>query len=138
MRRGGMRPKWLRRLLEGTWLGHSLHALLTDVPIGALTIALILDLLGIYEGANVATLLGSAGLVLAAIAGVVDLDETDGKARQYGGVHASLMLVAMVSYAFSLVIRYGYAPGETYQSVLLAASGSAFVVSGAYVGGDLV
>src|SRR5258708_15982357 len=128
MRRGGMRPKWLRRLLEGTWLGHSLHPLLTDVPIGALTIALILDLLGIYEGANVATLLGSAGLVLAAIAGVVDLDETDGKARQYGGVHPSLILVPMVSYAFSLLLPYGYAPRETCQCVLLAAFGYAFVV----------
>ena len=89
-----VRPKWLRSFLHGTWYGHPLHPLLTDLPIGALTVALILDLLGIYDGARWATLIGSAGLVGAAAAGFVDLDETDGKARQYGGVHASLMLVA--------------------------------------------
>jgi len=30
-----VRPKWLRSFLHGTWLGHPLHPLLTDVPIGA-------------------------------------------------------------------------------------------------------
>src|SRR2546430_5290697 len=97
-----MRSTWLRSLLHGTWLGHPLHPLLTDVPVGGLTIALVLDLLGLYDGANVATLLGVAGLVAAAIAGLVDLDETDGKARQYGGVHATLMLVALAVYLVSL------------------------------------
>jgi nitrite reductase/ring-hydroxylating ferredoxin subunit/uncharacterized membrane protein len=133
-----LRPKWLRSFLHGTWLGHPLHPLLTDVPIGGLTIALILDLLGIYDGANWATLLGSAGLILAALAGFVDLSETDGKPRQYGGVHATLMLVALVFYLFSLVVRFGYAPGTPFQSTLLAAAGYLFIVLGAYIGGDLV
>jgi nitrite reductase/ring-hydroxylating ferredoxin subunit/uncharacterized membrane protein len=133
-----IRPKWLRSVLHGTWLGHPLHPLLTDVPIGGLTIALILDLLGIYDGANWATLLGFGGLLLAAIAGLVDLDETDGKARQYGGVHATLMLLAMVFYLFSLAVRFGYAPGTPFQSTLIAAVGYLVVVLGAYIGGDLV
>ena len=133
-----IRPKWLRSFLHGTWLGHPLHPLLTDVPVGGLTIALILDLLGIYDGANWATLLGFGGLILAAIAGFVDLDETDGKARQYGGVHATLMFVALVFYLFSLVVRFGYAPGTPFQSTLLAAAGYLFIVLGAYIGGDLV
>lgn len=133
-----VRPKWLRSFLHGTWLGHPLHPLLTDVPIGALTVALILDLLGIYDGARWATLIGSAGLVAAAAAGFVDLDETDGKARQYGGVHASLMLVAMAFYLFSLLVRYGYTPGEPYHATITAAIGYVFIVLGAYIGGDLV
>ncbi|HTH69942.1 MAG TPA: Rieske 2Fe-2S domain-containing protein [Candidatus Saccharimonadales bacterium] len=136
--RAVFRPKWLRSFLHGTWLGHPLHPLLTDVPIGGLTIALILDLLGIYDGANWATLLGTAGLILAALAGFVDLSETDGKPRQYGGVHATLMLVALVFYVFSLVVRFGYAPGTPFQSTLLAAAGYLFIVLGAYIGGDLV
>src|SRR5438477_330051 len=81
-----IRPTWLRSFLHGTWLGHPLHPLLTDVPVGGLTIAIVLDLFGVYDGANWATGLGVLGLVGAAIAGFVDLDETDGKARQYGGV----------------------------------------------------
>lgn len=133
-----VRPKWLRSFFHGTWLGHPLHPLLTDVPIGGLTIALILDLLGIYDGANWATLLGFGGLILAAIAGFVDLDETNGKARQYGGVHASLMLVAMAFYLFSLAVRFGYTPGTPYHATLTAALGYLFIVMGAYIGGDLV
>jgi nitrite reductase/ring-hydroxylating ferredoxin subunit/uncharacterized membrane protein len=136
--RAVLRPKALRSFLHGTWLGHPLHPLLTDVPIGGLTVALVLDLLGIYDGANWATLLGFGGLLLAAIAGFVDLSETDGKARQYGGVHATLMLVAMVFYLFSLVVRSGYAPGTPFESTLLGAAGYLFVVLGAYIGGDLV
>ena len=133
-----LRPKWLRSFFHGTWLGHPLHPLLTDVPIGGLTIALMLDLLGIYDGANWATLLGFGGLILAAIAGFVDLDETDGKARQYGGVHASLMLVAMAFYLFSLAVRFGYTPGTPYHATLTAALGYLFIVMGAYIGADLV
>jgi len=133
-----IRPTSLRSFLHGTWYGHPLHPLLTDVPVGGLTIALILDLLGIYDGANWATLLGVGGLVLAALAGFVDLDETDGHARQYGGVHASLMLVALVFYLFSLAVRFGYAPGTPVQSTVIAAAGYLFIVLGAYIGGDLV
>ena len=133
-----IRPTSLRSFLHGTWYGHPLHPLLTDVPVGGLTIALILDLLGIYDGANWATLLGVGGLVLAALAGFVDLDETDGHARQYGGVHASLMLVALVFYLFSLAVRLGYAPGTPVQSTVIAAAGYLFIVLGAYIGGDLV
>jgi nitrite reductase/ring-hydroxylating ferredoxin subunit/uncharacterized membrane protein len=136
--RSVLRPKWLRSFLHGTWLGHPLHPLLTDVPVGGLTIALLLDLLGFPDGANVATLLGFAGLILAGIAGFVDLDETDGKARQYGGVHASLMLVAMVFYLFSIAIRFDLAPGTAYLATIIAAVGYLFIVLGAYVGGDLV
>jgi nitrite reductase/ring-hydroxylating ferredoxin subunit/uncharacterized membrane protein len=133
-----LRPTWLRSFFHGTWLGHPLHPLLTDVPVGGLTIALILDLLGIYDGANWATLLGFGGLILAAIAGFVDLDETDGKTRQYAGVHASLMLVAMAFYLFSLAVRFGYTPGTPYHATLTAALGYLFIVMGAYIGGDLV
>lgn len=133
-----LRPTWLRSLLHGTWLGHPLHPLLTDLPVGALTVALVLDLLGIYDGANWATLIGFAGLIAAALAGMVDLDETDGKARQYGGLHAGLMFVALVFYLFSLLVRYGVMPGDPAYAIGTAAAGYLFIVLGAYVGGDLV
>ena len=133
-----LRPTWLRSFLHGTWLGHPLHPLLTDVPIGGLTVALVLDLLGVYDGANWATLLGFGGLLLAALAGFADLDETDGKTRQYGGIHASLMLVAAAFYLFSLLVRFGVMPGTPYHATLTAALGYVFIVLGEYIGGDLV
>src|SRR5439155_22637987 len=36
----------LKDILSGTWLGHPLHPVLTDVPIGAWSSAFVLDLLG--------------------------------------------------------------------------------------------
>src|SRR5262245_23828817 len=42
---GGGRPgpQKLRNFLNGTWLGEPLHAALTDLPIGAWTLAMIFD-----------------------------------------------------------------------------------------------
>jgi hypothetical protein len=53
---GRMLP--IRDFLAGTWLGHPLHALLTDMPIGALTLVIILDVVGQPAAADVALLLG--------------------------------------------------------------------------------
>src|SRR5215510_11638956 len=39
----GRAGTWLDNLLNGTWLGHPLHPVITDVPIGAWTVALLLD-----------------------------------------------------------------------------------------------
>lgn len=39
-------PGWRKDLLSGSRLGHPLHPLLTDIPIGALTSATVLDLVG--------------------------------------------------------------------------------------------
>ena len=133
-----IRPTWLRSFLHGTWLGHPLHPLLTDVPIGGLTIAIVLDLFGVYDGANWATGLGLLGLVAAAIAGFVDLDETDGKPRQYGGVHSTIMLLAIVVYVVSMLVRLGVTPGSPTEATILAAVGYFLIVGGAYIGGDLV
>src|SRR5919198_2897341 len=36
----------LKDAISGTWLGHALHPVLTDVPIGAWTSATVLDLIG--------------------------------------------------------------------------------------------
>ena len=132
-----IRPTWLRSFLHGTWLGHPLHPLLTDVPVGGLTIAIVLDLFGVYDGANWATGLGLLGLIGAAIAGFVDLDETDGKPRQYGGVHSTIMLAAIVVYAVSMLVRLGVTPGSPTEATILAAVGYLLIVAGAYIGGDL-
>ena len=35
----------IKDLLHGRWLGHPLHAALTDIPIGTLLLAVLLDLL---------------------------------------------------------------------------------------------
>ena len=42
-----LRPVWpLKDFLNGKWLGHSLHAAITDLAIGALLSVSVLDVLG--------------------------------------------------------------------------------------------
>lgn len=41
-----VRPRLVRNLLSGTNLGHPLHPTLTDVPIGAWSMAALLDIAG--------------------------------------------------------------------------------------------
>ena len=40
--RGGQQ---VRNFLHGTWIGHPLHAILTDIPIGTWTAAIVFDAL---------------------------------------------------------------------------------------------
>jgi nitrite reductase/ring-hydroxylating ferredoxin subunit/uncharacterized membrane protein len=132
---GRMLP--IRDLLAGTWLGHPLHALLTDVPIGTLTLVIILDVVGQPAAADVALLIGVLAMLAAALAGFADYSTTDGRARVRATVHSSLMVVSLVIYLVSLAIR---ASGPTDRSVAIVLSivGYLILAGGAFVGGDVV
>lgn len=128
----------LKDFLHGTWLGHPLHPLLTDVPIGGLVVAFVLDLVGTRDAATWATGIGWIALVGTALAGFADyLDvDLDGPPRRLGSVHATFMTAAVVFYTLSLAARLGWlAIGG---AVPLAAAGLVCIVIGGYVGGDLV
>jgi nitrite reductase/ring-hydroxylating ferredoxin subunit/uncharacterized membrane protein len=127
----------VKDLLNGTWLGHPLHALLTDVPIGALTLALVLDFFGQQTGADIAITVGVLAMIAAAVAGFADYADTDGLARVRATLHATIMVVALVVYAASLAIRAG-SPVDRTVPVLLSWIGFAILSVGAFVGGDVV
>ena len=55
----------LKDALSGTWLGHPLHPLLTDLPIGFWTSAFTLDLLGGRRSRRAATHLVAWGVLTA-------------------------------------------------------------------------
>jgi len=132
---GRMLP--IRDFLAGTWLGHPLHALLTDVPIGALTLVIVLDILGQPVAADVALLIGILAMLAAAVVGYADYSTTDGRARVRATVHSTLMVVALIVYLVSLVIR---ATGPTSRAIPIGLSILAYLIlaAGAYVGGDVV
>ncbi|HEX5012637.1 MAG TPA: Rieske 2Fe-2S domain-containing protein [Candidatus Limnocylindrales bacterium] len=130
-----MRP--VKDLLNGTWLGHPVHAAITDVPIGALTVALILDIVNVPLGADVALLIGVLSMLAAAVAGLADYTDTDGTARMRATVHSTLMVVAVVAFLVSLAIRAGNPPDRTVAFGLLLI-GYLIVAFAAEVGGDLV
>lgn len=97
----------LKDALNGTWLGHALHPAITDVPVGAWTAALALDLLGERRGARIAIGVGLLGAVGAALTGLTDWTDTFGKPRRLGVVHASLNGAATLLYGASWVARRG-------------------------------
>jgi nitrite reductase/ring-hydroxylating ferredoxin subunit/uncharacterized membrane protein len=136
----------IKDLLNGRWLGHPLHSALTDVPIGVLTVALVLDLLDAWnlfgvgdltQAADVALFIGILSMLAAAVAGLADYSDTDGKARMRATVHATLMVVALVVFIVALAMRAG-GPTDRTVPILLVVIGYLVITAGAYVGGDVV
>src|SRR3954468_9623615 len=97
-----LKPGRVKDLLSGTWLGHPLHPLLTDIPIGTWTSAVILDLVGGRDAQRAADLLIGAGVAAAlptAASGYSDWGDTvlgNPSARRIGLVHAASNISALV------------------------------------------
>jgi nitrite reductase/ring-hydroxylating ferredoxin subunit/uncharacterized membrane protein len=126
--------------LSGTWLGHPLHPLLTDVPIGTWTSATILDLVGGQAGRPAARRLIGVGLLAAgptAWAGWSDWADSevgDEGVRRVGIVHAAANGGAVLLYGASLLARRRGAHGA---GVVLGLAGAGAVGAGGWLGGDL-
>jgi nitrite reductase/ring-hydroxylating ferredoxin subunit/uncharacterized membrane protein len=128
----------VRDLLVGRWLGHPLHAVLTDAPIGILFLVIVFDVIGNQGAATVTLAVGILTMLGAALAGFADYADTDGKARERATLHSSLMLVALVVYLLSLALRLGSAPAASTGGVWLSILAFLILSAGAYVGGDVV
>ena len=95
---GGQTGRRVRDVLHGTWLGHPLHPVHTDIPLGAWTVAGILDLSGGNRrrdrAADAAISIGLAGAVGAAVTGLTDWHHTTAEDRRVGLLHGLLNLSA--------------------------------------------
>jgi nitrite reductase/ring-hydroxylating ferredoxin subunit/uncharacterized membrane protein len=127
----------LKDLAHGRWLGHPVHAATTDLPIGALTVTIVLDLLDQRYAADVSLVIGILAMLASAVVGAADYSDTDGTALQRATIHSTLMVVALVIYVVSLAFRSGNPVDRT---VPVALSILAYLVmnAGAYVGGEVV
>ncbi len=86
-----------RDLLRGTWLGHALHPILTDVPTGLWTSAVVLDLVGGRGARRPAQRLVGLGVVSAvptAVTGWAEWSGTGQREQRVGVVHAVSNVVA--------------------------------------------
>jgi nitrite reductase/ring-hydroxylating ferredoxin subunit/uncharacterized membrane protein len=128
----------LRDLLNGRWLGHPLHAVLTDVPIGVLFLVIVFDVGGNPGAATVALGFGILAMLGAAVAGFADYADTDGRARERATLHSTLMIVALVLYLLSLAARIGNANVASTAGIWLSGVAFLTLAAGAYVGGDVV
>ncbi len=127
----------LKDFLNGTWLGHPLHAAATDIPIGSLLLTVILDLLNQPAAADVALVATILFMLAAAVTGAADYADTDGTARVRATTHSTLMVVALLLLLISLVLRAG-APADRTIPIALSLIGFLIVTAGAYIGGDVV
>jgi nitrite reductase/ring-hydroxylating ferredoxin subunit/uncharacterized membrane protein len=130
----------VKNALHGVWLGHPLHPVFTDLPIGAWTTALALDAAsngdpGMRRAATFAIGVGLTGALGAAVTGLTDWSETDGRSRRAGLVHGLLNLTATALFttAFALRKKDSHEGGRK-----CAWAGYAIAVGAAYLGGDLV
>lgn len=84
-------PDAIKNALSGTWLGHQLHPMATDLPMGAWSMATALDVVGGETTRTAAQHLVGIGVLTslpAAASGASDWSETLGKERRIGLVHA--------------------------------------------------
>ena len=124
--------------LAGTPLGHPLHPVLTDLPIGSWTSAFFLDLFGGASARPGSRSLIGVGVLTAlptAMTGLADWADTSGATRRIGAVHAAINTTALGLYALSWRSRRH---GRHGRGVVLAMLGATAATAGAYLGGHLV
>jgi hypothetical protein len=129
-------PLPLKALLRGDWLGHAMHPMLSDVVVGTLLSASVLDFLGGDPDGRARRRLIATAIAAAtptALTGLNDWSEeedADAGVRRAGVVHAVSNSTALLLYAGSLT-------GGRGRGVVLRLVGAAALGAGAYLGGHL-
>jgi nitrite reductase/ring-hydroxylating ferredoxin subunit/uncharacterized membrane protein len=128
----------LKDVLSGSWFGHPLHPLLTDLPIGSWTSAMVLDFVGgrrARPAADVLVAVGIATAVPTAVTGLSDWSDLGDVDRRTGLVHATANSIALTCYVASLVQRRR---GRRAAGIMLGLAGASAATAGGFLGGHLV
>lgn len=131
----------IKDFLNGVWLGHALHPVLVNVPLGSWSATLVLDLAwladqddGIARGADLSMWLGLAGAAGSAVTGVTSWVDTDGPEQRTGMLHALLNTGITVLNATSAILRF---TGQRRTAIALSTTAYAISLYSAYLGGEL-
>jgi nitrite reductase/ring-hydroxylating ferredoxin subunit len=125
----------LKDFLHGRWLGHALHPVLTDAPIGLWMGAAVLDAVGEDFAAGVLSGAGSASAVATAASGLADWTVTDGRERRLGLLHGLVNVAGLGLQLASLGARI---QGRRRAAKTLSFAGLGVSTAAAYLGGELV
>jgi nitrite reductase/ring-hydroxylating ferredoxin subunit/uncharacterized membrane protein len=139
---GSPEAQKLRNFLNGTWLGEPLHVVLTDLPVGAWTVAMVFDLLDLAldrrefaSAADASIGIGLLGAVGAAVTGMTDWSDVDPPARRLGLIHGLLNLSGTALFATSLLLRR---KESRRTGRIVSALGYAVMAYAAHLGGKMV
>jgi nitrite reductase/ring-hydroxylating ferredoxin subunit/uncharacterized membrane protein len=140
---GGDNLRRLTDLLHGVPLGHPLHAILTDLPIGAWTFSTLFDVLSLAmpfnrkfrQTADQLTALGVVTAVPTAIAGMTDYSTIKEEAADYGLLHGILNTVGLSLYLLSWRSR---TRNQRLQGIAFSMLGMGIITASAWLGGELV
>lgn len=131
-------PSAVKDALSGTWLGHAIHPLLTDLVIGSWTSATVLDLVGgDDEAARRLIAVGIAAYAPTALTGASDWSDSeavDAPVRRVGLAHAAINLGALTMYGASLAARRR---GRRGRGAVLALAGAGLLGAAGHLGGHL-
>ncbi len=137
----------IKTLLNGTWLGHPLHPVITDVAIGGAVLAAVADVAWLAfpvtlawapRMAEVAVIAGIAGMLGSFLSGWTDWSDTYGRERSTGILHGILNTLALILYSISVVLRLSDPAGQSIVGAILGFIGLGIITFAAYLGGDLV
>ncbi len=140
----GFPGRLFQDFLNGTWLGHSLHAVLVDVVVGGATAALLLDVLRVFFGVDglenattwVLALTWASGIG-SIVTGLTDFKDTspDTSTRDVAMFHGLINFVGNGGFGFSLVQRLNGSHDAAFWVFLVS---YAIISSGSYIGGHIV
>ncbi|HJT55646.1 MAG TPA: DUF2231 domain-containing protein [Ktedonobacteraceae bacterium] len=140
-------PRRLKSFLNGTWFGHPLHPVITDVPVVAWMLVAVFDIIWLISPTNntwaadaafVAVIAGLAGALGAIATGLTDWSDTYGSERRVGLNHALFNATATVLYVVSFVLRLLAGPGDSIAATILGFVGLVSLIYAAYLGGEMV
>jgi nitrite reductase/ring-hydroxylating ferredoxin subunit len=114
-------PRRLKSFLNGTWFGHPLHPVLTDVPVVAWMLTSLFDLIWLLAPASFWVVSASRVTVIIGLL-----------------THALFNGAATVLYLLSLILRLLAGPGDSFIAALFGFVGLGCVIYAAYLGGDMV
>ncbi len=127
----------LAGLLHGKPLGHALHPLLTDLPIGLWTGANTLDLVGGPRSREAADLLLGLGILSAVptvAAGLADWSAAERRVQRVGLVHAAVNGAGTLLYCVSWTLRRRQ---HRTAGIVVGLVAAGVVTAGSYLGGHL-
>lgn len=131
----------LKDMLHGTWFGHPVHPVITDIPIGSWAATTLLD--GVWlardepelaRAADLTLILGLVGAGVSAATGFADWSETDATDRRVGLAHGLLNAGALLANLLSCGLRFS---GRRRTGIAISSVGYALTLCSSYLGGEL-